>query len=286
MMNGTQLFAKLCEGLVFEVSSTLNMVKGRPGGNEVIQKLHREYGLSHEQDYAPITKISWSELKDMSRGAWVIIDGANGVGAIKQQSGSYIALASKGGEVDVFNNDRGGNIIDFLKGKIGKLNTYYQGRNTTAVKDKQKSRADAKAGATPGQVTTSVLMTKFKPMWEKAMVAAMADVKGMIGIMIQNDSFEKAERKLKIVQQLDSGLDKIRYGDIPDIIEPAVKQAVALAASHYYPDETGEITKSYGSSWSSASQDGPRKLLADISNGDMKKMGTVLGFFKRALVTL
>jgi hypothetical protein len=58
-----------------------------------------------------------------------------------------------------------------------------------------------------------------------------------------------------------------------------------MAASHYYPEQTGNITRGYGNNYSSQSEEGPRMLLKDISGGDTAKLGSVLGFFKRALIS-
>ena len=78
-----RLFAQLCEELISEVSSSLSIVQQNPGGQAVIKQLHTKSGLGHDQTYKPIPKISWSELKDSYRGAWVIIIGSKGTGAIK-----------------------------------------------------------------------------------------------------------------------------------------------------------------------------------------------------------
>jgi hypothetical protein len=58
-----------------------------------------------------------------------------------------------------------------------------------------------------------------------------------------------------------------------------------MTAAHYYPEQTGDINKSYGRSYSSARSEGPQQLLKDITEGDTAKLGTVLSFFKRALIS-
>jgi hypothetical protein len=59
-----------------------------------------------------------------------------------------------------------------------------------------------------------------------------------------------------------------------------------MAASHHYPDETGEITKGYSrGNYSSQNSEGPTRILQDIAKGDNSKLGTVLAFFKRALIS-
>ena len=280
-----QIFASLCESLLDEASTSLSM-----GGKEVIQQLHKEKGLAHDQAYREIPKISWSELKDTRHGAWVIVNGSKGTGAIRAQGGSYEAMASSGGEVQSFRNDRGGNILDFLKGIIGSFRSFHVGSDTGAVKNVKSKREKLAATTGPAQVSNDTIVEKFKPLWLKAMTAAQADIKGMVVNMIKNDAYEKAEKKIGMLRRLDNAildLDGGELTDAPDFVRSAVQTAVLMAASHYYPEETGEIRRQRwgGGGYEATGYDGPRKLLADISNGDTKKLGTILAFFKRSLIS-
>jgi hypothetical protein len=242
--------------------------------------------LAHDQDYRQVDKISWSELKDSYRGAWVIIQGAKGTGAIRARSGNYEAVASTGGEVRVVKDGRGGNVLDFLKGEIGKLQKFYVGKNTSAVDDKQRKRQDSQSGMSQ-EINQETLMKKFKPLWARAITAAIADIKGHIANQIKNDAFEKAKKKLSQVESLQNALESLESGssDVPGSVKGAINIAVLMAASHHYPDQTGTIGRGYGSSYSAQHSEGTQQLLKDISAGDQKKLGTVLGFFKRALIT-
>jgi hypothetical protein len=265
------------------------VIQQHPGGKDVIQKLHKDQKLAHDISYSPVAKISWSELKDSYRGAWVIIQGDNGTGAIKASGGNtgdYFAVASTGGETRSMNDSRGGNVIDFLKGEIGGLRKFYVGKNTTAVSDKQQKRISAKVG-TDTTISKEKLIKKFKPLWAKAITAAIADIKGHVANQIKNDAFEKAKRKLDHIEQLQNGLEAIEAGsgDVPQFIESAVNTAILMSAAHYYPEQTGDITKSYGRGYSSANAEGPQLLLKDISEGDTAKLGTILSFFKRTLIS-
>jgi hypothetical protein len=105
--------------------------------------------------------------------------------------------------------------------------------------------------------------------------------------MIKNDAFAKAMKKLKYVESLQSSLEELESGesDTPEFISRSVQTAIYMAASHYYPEQTGSFSKDYGGRYSTQFPEGPRQLLKDISGGDTKKLGTVLGFFKRALIS-
>lgn len=281
-------FAKLCESIVFEASSSIDLFKGFPGGDAVIRKLHSDYKLSHNQEYMPIDKISWSVLKDMSRGGWVLVKGYNGTGAIIQKNGSYTAVTSTGGDPEVYSNDRGGNILDFFKNNIGKIVKIYQGRDEGNVKNTQDKRSKIKKSVEK-EVTPESLMYKFKPLWLKAINTSIADIKGHIATQIKNDAFEKAKKKLNQVERLQNMADILETGgNIDRNLAPltnSVHVAVLMAASHYYPEQTGNITKSYSDNFTTQHQEGPRLLLKDIAAGDTLKLGTVLGFFKRTLIS-
>jgi hypothetical protein len=282
-----QLFAQMCESVLPEASTSMSMIQNKPGGVEVVKDLHTNKGLAHDQSYQSVDKISWSSLKDAYKGSWVIIHGAKGTGAIQAKGGTYYAVASAGGEVKEFRSDRGGTVIDFLKGEIGKLTNFFVGKNTTTVADKQRKRTDAKAGAASTEVTQDTLIKKFKPLWTRAMTAAIADIKGHIANQIKNDAFAKAKKKISQVESLQDALDNLESGDTdtPGFIRSSVQISVLMAASHYYPETTGNITKGYGNSYESQFREGPTQLLKDISAGDTKKLGTILAFFKRALIS-
>ena len=130
-------------------------------------------------------------------------------------------------------------------------------------------------------------MKKFKPLWTRAITAAVADIKGHVANMIKNDAFEKAKRKLSQVENLQNSLEALESGnmDTPSSVKSAINIAVLMAASHHYPEQTGSITRGYSSSYNAQHSEGPAQLLKDIAAGDQKKLGTVLGFFKRALIT-
>jgi hypothetical protein len=286
-----QLFAQMCESVLDEASTSLSLIQNTPGGAEVIKKLHKDLKLAHDQNYKSVPKISWSDLKGNYRGAWVIIQGDKGTGAIKASGGNtgdYMAVASSGGETRSMNDSRGGNVIDFLKGEIGGLRKFYVGQNTTAVTDKQNTRKSRQDSAGAAQISNDTLVKKFKPLWARAITAAIADIKGHIANQIKNDAFEKAQRKLEYIGKLQSGAEAMETGtldDAPDFVKSAVQTAVLMTAAHYYPEQTGDITKSYSRNYSSARSEGPAQLLKDISEGDTKKLGTVLSFFKRSLIS-
>jgi hypothetical protein len=108
---------------------------------------------------------------------------------------------------------------------------------------------------------------------------------------IKNDAFEKAKKKLEYISRLQTGLEMLETGaagdDIPEFLNNAINAAVLMTASHHYPETTGNLERSrWGSGGLSAQfSEGPAQLLKDIAGGDTAKMGTVLSFFKRSLIS-
>jgi hypothetical protein len=280
-------FAQLLESFVAEDSTAMKVLAANPGGQEVVKHLHKSMNLAHDLGYAPIDKISWSEIKGRSYGAWVLIKGSKGTGAIKAHRDDYSVVASSGGEIKTYRDSKGGNVLDFLKTEIGKLQAYYSARGTRTVGDKQEKRAEYKKGSDGTEVNKDTLVKKFRPLWVRAMSSAIADIKGHVANMIKNDAFAKAMKKLKYVESLQSSLEELESGDgvPPEYIRTAVQTAIYMAASHHYPEQTGSFNRDYGGRYSTQFSEGPKQLLADISQGDTKKLGTVLGFFKRALIS-
>lgn len=300
--NTYKQFANLCESIIKEVTTLRTILPNDPAANKLITTLHRRFQLAHDQQYQPTDNISWSAINDTSRGAWVIIKFANGVGAIK-------ALPSKNGYQVVgvpnesleFSNDeftKGGDAINFFKELgLGKVQQLFVGTDTGERERKSSGRASTKSQLEKLKtIDANAIVMKFKPLWAKAIQAAMADIKGMAVTMIQNDALRKAQTKIERLSELQSVLDAIESGEMEttqdrytrnnkiEYLKKLVGNSILLTSAHYYPEETGDITRSYGG-YASSLYGGNRRVLADIAAGDQKKLGTVLAFFKRQLIS-
>lgn len=281
-----RLFAQLCESLLTEVSSSMPLVQKNPGGKEVIQTLHTGHYLAHDQKYRPVPQISWSEVKEYYNGAWIIIVGTTGTAAIRSTggtTGNYNIFASDGGEVQSTTKTNATETMAFLKNIIGKPTQFYVGEkndNISTLKNLRKTRTTNNNS----NITPEKLVEKFRPLWIKAVTAAIAEVKGMSITMIRNDSFEKARTKIKHAEELEQVLLILQGQRAPDVIKSSVTTAISMAAHYHYPELTGEITKGYNG-YQAQYEAGPRKLMSDIAGGDTQKLGTILGFFKRNLIS-
>lgn len=300
--NTYKQFSNLCESIINEVSTLKTIMGSDPAANKLISTLHRRFQLPHNQQYQPTDNISWSAINDTSKGAWVIIKFANGVGAIK-------ALASKNGyevvgvpeeSLEASNDEftKGGDAINFFKQLgLGKVQQLFVGTDTGERASKEDQRRRLRHSLEKATtVDTERILMKFKPLWARAITAAIADIKGMAITMIQNDALRKATNKLERINELQSVLDAMEMGEMGanqdrytrntkmDWLKKQVGNSIVLTAAHYYPEETGEITRSY-SGYASSLYSGNRQVLADIAAGDQKKLSTVLAFFKRQLIS-
>ena len=302
-----QRFAQLCEGIVREATTLSTILPGNPAANKLIANLHRSRQLPHDQQYRPTDNISWSAINDTSQGAWVIIQFASGVGAIKAQTNKNgyeaVAVPSESLEVAAAEFTKGGDVINFFKQQgLGKIQQLFVGQDTGARAGKEEKRLRHKISQEKAATTDpDRLLMKFRPLWAKAIAAAMADVKGMAVTMIQNDAIRKAETKLNRLSELQSILDAIESGEMVDVNDSAsgryyrntkpqylknlVNNSIILTAAHYYPEETGDITRLGLGGLASSKSDGKSQVLKDIAAGDQKKLSAVLAFFKRQLIS-
>jgi hypothetical protein len=89
--------------------------------------------------------------------------------------------------------------------------------------------------------------------------------------------------------QLEDAIDRIKsegissYFSLVTDYKRQLKNAIYLAAQYYYPELTRGLTKA---SWgfTAESQEGVRKIITDISQGDTKKLVAILGFFKNEII--
>lgn len=304
------IFVNLLESIVAESSTALDLTRRLPGANVLIPYMHQHLGLPHDQWYDEFKKLSWSEIKSKNRWGpkslnWVIVKGDNGVGAISAtEHYNAIAVDSDGDVVNKM-SDRGGDVLDWLKQYIGRIQIFYVGQDRGEVKKKKAERKAQKP--VPAEQYTDIhnfmylLMRKFKPLWIRALEQAQADIKGFMGSQLKSNAYEKANKKLARLQLLDASLraiddgqdpseQKDRYNDPFEIMRTALHNAILMTAHHYYPDKTGgfrDRARSYGRSsiHMLTNPDAIKHIFDDIRDGDTKKLGTLLAFFKKGLIS-
>jgi hypothetical protein len=278
-----------------------------PGGFAVIRHLHTSKGLSPDVAYEPVTgRIMWTELKWAAQGAWVIFLGARGVAALKARgSATYEIVASTGDDIATHVESHGGRTEKWVTDQIGKVRRVLVARESGLAASTKRKREKAGAefrpgqyvkspgGAAGGKISVDSIMQKLKPTWVAAIKAALADAKGMHATMVKNDAFSKAERKMKTLRALDHMLTSGEAGDTSNQdLRTVMRNAIMMTASHYYPEETGDLRHDryagtgYVVALSPSGYGAENKILGDIGAGDTRKLVTVLAFFKQELMRI
>jgi hypothetical protein len=316
-MNKYQLFESMCRSMT-EASAALSTIgQSQPGAKDLIQYLHsseRSRQLSHDQPFDQVEKIGWNEFKKTWPYNFAIVTGPSGSGAIiSTGNGSYEVVLSDGTnplrEMYVSTSGKAMALIKSVIGGTPAKWQYYVGQEswngvTRTGKDqykkpdsahnKQYSRKRNVAKSTSSSMTTQQLFRKFRPIFAKSIIAAIADTKGMVTTMIKNDAFGRAKNKIEQLNRLDNLLQTVNSDDNvslnnDDTLMNAVRDAVVMTASHFYPELTGEINRRGGYGYNaptltSTNSEGVNKVLTDVGQGDGQKLATILAFFKRRLI--
>lgn len=293
--------------VITEASTAMDIMRRVPGAEELLKKIHGSRDLPHDVVYTPSETISWSTVKGKGwdrKTKWILVKGEKGMGAIKATDRTYHAMAAKpNSEIETIQADRGGDILNFLKDRIGKPKMFYTGNIPSSHREKITTRAGRKpipqAQWSGEDNFVKLMMIKFKPLWLKAIDSAINDTKGWVQTMVKNHSFSKAKHKLEKLQYLEQMSDRLRDGDNPldgkerynDPYTPlrtAIYNAVMMTAHHYYPDKSGGFKsqeRTYGSRGTHKIQrsDALEALFNAIRDGETEKLSTMIGFFKRGL---
>jgi hypothetical protein len=306
-------FPSLCESIL-EASTAVNQLTGSAGSMPVIRAMHSRFQLAHDAEWRQIATLKFSDIKDIAgngSNAYVLIIGEKGTAGImyinryaENKKSGYVVIASDGGEPQELKTFSSKDITQLLKQTIGKtkqIYTTYQHRKSSEVATKRKERGEFKkqtTGFVDPKVTletnTKLLLNKFRPLWNKALQSAIADVKGVVTTMIKNDAFEAAERKINKLKRLEKMIYLISSEEDNDDLTVSMgnflSYALYMSASYYYPDLTGEVSGNpnagyYGNKPSAQSTKGVEQLIADIAAGDNSKLAAILTFFKRGLIS-
>lgn len=314
---GHYLFAKLCESIMNEVSTTIDAIRKVPGGTEIGKYMHKNLDIPHDADFRPTTDIRLGRDGQYSGGRWYIVAGEKGAGALLYNNSSreYRVLlprpanmpfpqdfgfgkgwqSDKGDEkfIDVVTSS-GNGAKSLIKKVIGKTVDLYTvgataGRDLAQKKQQRQGYKQPRATDVLSYVNAEqFLIKKFKPTFLRTLKQAEAEYKGMLNIMLKGGSYKKMEEKIKYLQTLDQYIERLEAGtlsnqQIQQIFSIPIRQALMISAQHFYPEVTGGINKVWGS-YKVSDRQGIYNLINDISNGDSKKLSSVLSYFKNAIL--
>jgi hypothetical protein len=141
------------------------------------------------------------------------------------------------------------------------------------------------------QSSPEKILQRFKPLWLRAAQSALADINGIVQTMAKSGAYDRLKQKIdRNIGPLQSAIEKLETGQnladrwggggAQSYFNNAIKRAVGLASVYYYPEETGNVN-------SQGTPDNPlgkQKLMSEVESGDMKKLKTILDFFKQELM--
>jgi len=307
--------------ILSEASTAMSAVRNSPYADQLIKTIHSSLALPHNQEWAPVDSISWMDVKDYAPN-FVLMAGTKGTAAVKWASGHYSLVTASSEGIQTDNRITSINAAaSQIKSNIGKITGFWINPKTyllsfrralgayhsashvsdTSVDQLRRKRRTAQALTIPNMYDINrgpsynrqVLLAKLRPLFGKYVQQALADVKGAVGISIKNDAFDRAKKKLQVAKSLQELYDTLEQAksveDLPNVLKQTLNLAILMAAGYYYPEETGNISRGaarahYRSDASSAYSAGPNKVIADIVNGDTKKLSTVMAFLKQELV--
>jgi len=299
----------LLREILDEDSSINSAVRNSPYADELIKKVHKYFAMPHDVRWEKLEKVTWADIKSRSPN-YVIIQGQNGTGAIKWTGSTWQAMLAGEDGITKESNDSINILFKEIKYTIGKITGYWaaigQGRQSYRgaaayasgeVDRKREKRRNSREVVVnpntldPGASTshnTQVILRKLRPVYMRYLEQAIADVKGVVGMALKNDSYGKVSQKIAILTNLQNVRQELidNPDTVPDKIKERLRPALYLTASHFYPDETGNFALGvdrYGRG-QPASQRGPNQVITDIANGDQKKLITLMNYLKQSLL--
>lgn len=298
-MNNYERFSQLCEGIVTEASTAMAEFSG-PGAQEILKYLHTDQALGHDVNLKPVVRPKWADLGN-NKGSWFLISGNKGFAAAKydagtyRNGGTYQLFASTGvpdpEEGNMIYSNHAYNATDankFVKDHVGDTKKFYMVGSLYSSDLRSKRASNQPNDAKQRLIDKEILIKRFKPLFKKILIAARADVSGVVNSMIKNDAYDRAEKKIEHLKLLDRTLQNLENGeDIPELLRDAVGNSLIMTARYYYPKQTGKINTVYGyrsNALAPESSDGVKQVLIDIQSGDRQKLSAVLAYLKRSLI--
>ena len=304
-----EAMSEMFRDLLDEDSTAMDAMRGSPYADQLVKAMHKGMAIPHDVHWIATDKVSWNDIKERSPN-YVLVTGKEGTAAIRYIGGGYEALVSYNEGITQHSNNSSTGIMSYVKAGIGKITGYFEawgqgkkntwGRRATGgrseVDDLRKERASARKitksnifdPSADHNQNFSTLMNKLKPIYVKALDAAIADLKGAAAIALKNDAYDKAIGKINHINSLDSHRESLLVdptAKVPDYITTAMRHAIFMASAYYYPEETGELTRG-GTYMQPRSENkvGPTRVINDISKGDQEKLSTIMAFFKQDLL--
>ena len=297
-------------GEMLEEDSTIgDTVRSSPYSDVLVRAVHEKLKIPHDQKWVKTQKVSWKDVKAISPN-FVILAGSRGTAAIRWNgpNDQWYAVTATGEGIHPYTNSSINAVMVEIKEDIGMITGSYEADtegkhrawrgsskdDSGEVDVTRAARKKARTISNPNMLdpdagenqNMAAIKNKLRPLYVKYIEQAMADVKGVIGMQLKADAYDRALQKINILRSLKAMSNHIKNNpdDIPSDIMDRLKPALLMTAAYFYPDETGDITRNRYGSVTPASHEGARHVVKDIAKGDVKKLATMMNFFKQSLL--
>jgi hypothetical protein len=292
----------LNEQTLLESSTVLTQFKDLPGAAPMILSMHRTGKLPYDQKLLTIPKLDVKRLRDKIRNGHnvsfvIFVRGTQDLGIITMgiyNSSAYIyqdKLIKK-------ESKSVAELVTWLKEHIGKIVDYNVAQAPSLAVHHIKSKRERlkpRPQTTDPTTIARTFINKLKPLVVRNLERAVADIKGYVNTLIKGSNYDRAASKIEILKRLEKKLEEIEAtGNYEDpYIMSKMLNAIHAAALYHYPehgaggfrDQPTTITRIDSIRYTSLEDTtGVKQLMTDITQGDIKKVGTVLAFFRDELV--
>jgi hypothetical protein len=299
----------LLNKMLDEDSTAMDTIRSSPYSDQLVKHMHSGLAISHDLKWEKQPKIAWSDVKKMSPN-FVLLSGSRGTAAVKWDGSREMwrVLTATGEGIKKYNESSINTAMPYIKDDIGKVMGVWEavgaGKSTGysnsskngpgAVDNLRLKRELSRKITNPNMMDPAagyddnlkVVRNKLRPLYMRYIEHAIADIKGVVGMQLKAGAYDKASEKIVKLGRLQDIYDRLESNprDIPEKIEGLIKHSAMMSAAHFYPEQTGQFTKSYGGSIDVADKSGLRQFVKDIANGDNKKLATLMAYFKNALL--
>jgi hypothetical protein len=277
--------------------------------------LSHEQTLNHHN----IKNYKWSQLKDIAKDkgwrdersnsfTWMIIFGQNGTTVVhihevkiltNPEFQSFrnevvldtVTVYTSNSAINTKSNRymSGEKMMTDIKQLTGPLyKDILAGTDTKAATKLKTAREKSKSSTISYANNYNLLLDKLKPLLLRILKQSAASIRGHLMDMTKTDAISTEE-----FQSLRTQLSELN--DLIDVFEHkleddplrfnkskwnlALLSALAMTASHFYPEQTGSIT-----AIGPERIEGVKKILADLDNKNNKVLSTLIYYFKRAML--
>lgn len=220
-----------------------------------------------------------------------IVDIDNVIVLAQQKNGSFKQFAYSASKEKLKSNTA---MFKKIREHIGNLSTRMLATTGMTVDNLVQAKLQKDQVVSPrfaaGNAISSIA-TRFRPLWEKEIIRALASIQEDIRQAAKNHNYKSARefttRAERLYSFLNNPTEKFTTNDIINNTGPvvrAIKWALLHTALHYYPEELRGAEPTLSNLAIYSGNTGMTRLLQQLSAGDREKIGMLLFYFKRGIL--